>query len=111
MLLFPNAKINLGLHITEKRKDGYHQIETCLLPIPLYDALEFIIAKKNTFTGSGIAIPGDENETLILTDAYWLKKDCNDLPPITVHLHKAVPVGAGLGGGSADSAFALRLMN
>src|SRR5690606_21995395 len=111
MLLFPNAKINLGLHITEKRKDGYHQIETCLLPIPLYDALEIIIAKKNTFTGSGIAIPGDEKDNLILKAYHLLKKDFNDLPPIAVHLHKAIPVGAGLGGGSADGAFALRLMN
>lgn len=111
MLLFPNAKINLGLYVTGKRKDGYHQIETCLFPIPLYDALEIILAKKTVFSSSGINIPGDEKDNLILKAYRLLKKDFNDLPPIAIHLHKAIPVGAGLGGGSADAAFALKLMN
>lgn len=111
MLLFPNAKINLGLRITGKRKDGYHDIETCMFPIPLYDALEIILANKTSFSFSGISIPGDAKDNLILKAYQLLKKDFNDLPPIAVHLHKAIPVGAGLGGGSADAAFALKLMN
>lgn len=111
MLVFPNAKINLGLHITDKRKDGYHNIESCLLPVPLHDALEIILAKKNTFTSSGIVIPGHEKDNLILKAYQLLRKDFNDLPPVAVHLHKAIPIGAGLGGGSADAAFALKLMN
>lgn len=111
MLVFPNAKINLGLHITDKRKDGYHDIETCLFPIPLRDALEIISAKKNSFTSSGFAIPGQEKDNLILKAYHLLRKDFNDLQPIAVHLHKAIPIGAGLGGGSSDAAFALKAMN
>src|SRR5690554_2946905 len=111
MLLFPNAKINLGLRITGKRKDGYHDIETCMFPIPLHDALEIILANKTSFSFSGISIPGDAKDNLILKAYQLLKKDFNDLTPIAVHLHKAIPVGAGLGGGSADAAFALKLMN
>ena len=111
MLLFPNAKINLGLNVTARRKDGYHDIITCLHPIPLYDALEIIVAKKNSFTSTGAIIPGHEKDNLILKAYHLLKKDFNDLPPIAVHLHKYIPVGAGLGGGSSNAAFALRLMN
>lgn len=111
MILFPNAKINLGLQITDKRKDGYHQIETCLIPIPLYDGLEIIGSKKTVFTSSGLKIPGNEEDNLILKAFKLLKKDFNDLPPIAIHLHKTIPMGAGLGGGSADASFALKLMN
>lgn len=111
MLLFPNAKINLGLYVISRRKDGYHDIETCLYPIPLYDALEIVLAKKTSFTSTGATIPGHEKDNLILKSYHLLKKDFNDLPPIAVHLHKHIPVGAGLGGGSSDAAFALKLMN
>src|SRR5690606_18931413 len=111
MLLFPNAKINLGLRVTGKRKDGYHDIETCMFPIPLHDALEIILANKTSFTSSGISIPGNDKDNLILKAYQLLRKDFNDLPAIAIHLHKAIPVGAGLGGGSADAAFALTLMN
>jgi len=111
MLVFPNAKINLGLHITRKRNDGYHDIETCLFPIPLNDALEIILAKKNSFSASGIEVPGLEKDNLIWKAYQLLRKDFNDLQPIAVHLHKAIPVGAGLGGGSSDAAFALKAMN
>jgi 4-diphosphocytidyl-2-C-methyl-D-erythritol kinase len=111
MLSFPNAKINLGLQITEKRKDGFHNLVTCMYPIPLTDALEIIQAKKTSFTSSGIAIPGTEKDNLILKAYHLLKKDFNDLPPIAIHLHKVIPLGAGLGGGSADAAFALNAMN
>lgn len=111
MLIFPNAKINLGLQVTEKRKDGFHSLATCMYPVPLTDALEIIPAKKSVFTSSGISIPGSEKDNLILKAYQLLKKDFNDLPPITIHLHKVIPIGAGLGGGSADAAFALKAMN
>lgn len=111
MLLFPNAKINLGLQVTSKRKDGYHNIITCLLPVPLYDALEMVPAKKISMVITGTPIPGDNNDNLILNAYRLLRKDFNDLPPVAIHLHKTIPVGAGLGGGSANAAFALKLMN
>ncbi|WP_339867789.1 4-(cytidine 5'-diphospho)-2-C-methyl-D-erythritol kinase [uncultured Algoriphagus sp.] len=112
MISFPNAKINLGLHITSKRKDGYHDIETCMIPIPLSDALEMIIEnKKTTFESSGLNIPGETKDNLILKAYQLLKKDFPNLPHLSIHLHKNIPMGAGLGGGSADAAFALTLMN
>lgn len=111
MIVFPPAKINLGLHIVGKRKDGYHEIETCLVPVPLFDALEIIISKKSTFQSSGIDIPGQDKDNLVLKAYSLLKKDFNDLPPVSIHLHKAIPIGAGLGGGSSDAAFALKIMS
>lgn len=112
MISFPNAKINLGLHITSKRKDGYHEIESCMIPIPLFDALEVIIDnKKTTFESSGLNIPGETKDNLILKAYQLLKKDFPNLPHLNIHLHKNIPMGAGLGGGSADAAFALNLMN
>ncbi|SNS03787.1 4-diphosphocytidyl-2-C-methyl-D-erythritol kinase [Belliella buryatensis] len=111
MISFPNAKINLGLHITAKRKDGYHDIETCMVPIPLYDALEIILDKKTIFTSTGLPIPGSDKDNLIMKALKLFRKDFNELPHINIHLHKNIPMGAGLGGGSADAAFALKLMN
>lgn len=112
MISFPNAKINLGLHITSKRKDGYHEIESCMIPIPLFDALEVIIDnKKTTFESSGLNIPGETKDNLILKAYQLFKKDFPNLPHLNIHLHKNIPMGAGLGGGSADAAFALNLMN
>ncbi|KEO74952.1 4-(cytidine 5'-diphospho)-2-C-methyl-D-erythritol kinase [Anditalea andensis] len=111
MILFPNAKINLGLHVKAKRKDGYHEIETCMYPIPLFDALEMIIDKKTTFNASGLPIPGNEKDNLIFKALKLIRKDFNELPHVNIHLHKKIPMGAGLGGGSADGAFALKLYN
>ncbi len=112
MISFPNAKINLGLHITAKRRDGYHEIESCMAPIPLMDALEMIVdTKKSTFSATGLEIPGDAKENLILKAYHLLKKDFPNLPHINIHLHKNIPMGAGLGGGSANAAFALTMMN
>ncbi|MDA0314366.1 MAG: 4-(cytidine 5'-diphospho)-2-C-methyl-D-erythritol kinase [Bacteroidetes bacterium] len=111
MITFPNAKINLGLHITQKRRDGYHDIESCMVPIPLCDALEMILDKKSSWTVTGLAVPGDPKYNLILKAEKLLKKDYQGLPRLQVHLHKQIPMGAGLGGGSADGAFALKLMN
>lgn len=111
MITFPNAKINLGLHITGKRKDGYHKIETCMVPIPLLDALEMILDKKGGWESSGLPIPGESKDNLILKAEKLLRKDFQGLPSLKIHLHKNIPMGAGLGGGSADGAFALKLMN
>lgn len=108
MLSFPNCKINLGLHITGKREDGFHDLETIFFPIPLTDILEIIPSTSLEFTTSGFAINTDEN--LCLKAYHLLKKDFPRLPPIKMHLHKAIPMGAGLGGGSADAAFTLQML-
>lgn len=114
MLTFPNAKINLGLNITEKRPDGYHNLETIFYPIPLEDALEINPAKdhsqKFTLHQSGIVIDGKPEDNLV-AKAYRMLDERFNLPSIDVHLHKHVPSGAGLGGGSADAAFMLKLLN
>ena len=110
MLSFPNAKINLGLYVTEKRPDGYHNIESCLYPIPLRDVLEIIPANTTSFKQTGLPIPGDSADNLCLR-AYELLRNEYDLPPVAIHLHKVIPMGAGLGGGSADGAFAIKMLN
>lgn len=114
MILFPNCKINLGLHILRKREDGFHDLETAFYPIPLTDALEAIHETNNqnliSFSSSGIAINGKEEDNICIKAYQLLKKDF-DLPPVKIHLHKVIPVGAGLGGGSSDGAFMLLLLN
>ncbi|HEY0054133.1 MAG TPA: 4-(cytidine 5'-diphospho)-2-C-methyl-D-erythritol kinase [Pedobacter sp.] len=110
MLIFPNAKINIGLNIISRRSDGYHNLETVFYPVKIKDALEVIEANELTFESSGIEIPGYANENLSLK-AYDLLKNDFDIPPVKIHLHKQIPIGAGLGGGSADAAFFIRLMN
>jgi len=108
VISFPNAKINLGLHVTEKRPDGFHNIETVLYPIPITDILEIILSEKKgiAFTATGTPIPGDPEKNLVLK-AVNLISDTG----YRIHLHKIIPTGAGLGGGSADGAFALKLLN
>ncbi|GAB3897315.1 4-(cytidine 5'-diphospho)-2-C-methyl-D-erythritol kinase [Spirosoma agri] len=110
MLSFPNAKINLGLLITEKRPDSFHNLQSCFYPVGWTDALELIPADTFQFTSSGLPIPGDDGTNLCVRAYESLQTDF-DLPPVQMHLHKLVPIGAGLGGGSADAAFALRLIN
>ncbi len=110
MLSFPNAKINLGLQITGKLPNGYHTINSCLYPIPWCDALEFVEAKKTSFQSTGIPIPGSEKNNLVLKAYRLLKRDM-PLPELTIHLHKVIPMGAGLGGGSADASFMLKTLN
>jgi 4-diphosphocytidyl-2-C-methyl-D-erythritol kinase len=116
MIVFPNAKINLGLRITSKRCDGYHNLDTVFYPIPLKDALEIIThpdasAKEVTFTSSGLVIPGSTTSNLCIKAYQLLKANFPELPAIQMHLHKTIPMGAGLGGGSADGAFTLQLLN
>lgn len=112
MIVFPNCKINLGLSIIEKRNDGFHNIETVFYPIPLYDVLEIILSRdgNTTFNSSGISIPGNETQNLCLK-AYHLLKENFDLDGVEIYLHKAIPMGAGLGGGSSDAAHTLILLN
>ena len=110
MICFPNAKINLGLHITGKRSDGYHTIETIFYPIPLKDALEAVKNEKTSFKQIGIKLDSSPEENLVMK-AYRLLSEKYNLPPLEIYLKKAIPSGAGLGGGSADAAFALKLIN
>jgi 4-diphosphocytidyl-2-C-methyl-D-erythritol kinase len=110
MILFPNAKINLGLRVLRKREDGYHDLDTLMLPIPLYDILEFSPADEVQFVQSGAAIPEDGKKTSTEL-AYHILKDAFGIGPVRIHLRKQIPIGAGLGGGSSDAAFALKGLN
>lgn len=114
MITFPNAKINLGLNITEKRSDGYHNLETIFYPIPVEDALEIHILsdgnEKFRLHQAGLEIAGEVESNLVVK-AYKLLDEQFDLPPVDIHLFKHIPSGAGLGGGSADAAFMLKLLN
>lgn len=115
MITFPNCKINLGLNIISKRADGFHNLETVFYPVALKDVLEIVKQQHETngveFTSTGLAVDGDVNNNLCLKAYHILKKDFPPLPAIRMHLHKAIPMGAGLGGGSADGAFTLKLLN
>ena len=122
MVVFPNCKINLGLHITRKRNDGYHDLETVFYPLPLYDVLEIqkseVGSRKSEaasgdvhFHMSGLVVNGRPEDNLCIKAYDLLKKDFPQLSAIELYLHKAIPMGAGLGGGSSDGAFTLQLLN
>jgi 4-diphosphocytidyl-2-C-methyl-D-erythritol kinase len=112
MIVFPHCKINLGLHVVRKREDGFHDIETLFYPVFWKDILEVTDGIKGEFDLeiSGLNISGDLNSNLIYK-AWKLIKSDHSIPPILVHLHKIIPMGAGLGGGSSDAAFMLKLLN
>lgn len=110
MVSFPFCKINLGLQVVSKRPDGFHNIETCFYPVPWHDVLEIIPSGNFHFTHSGIPIPDDPEGNLCVR-AYTKLKELYDLPPVNMHLHKIIPMGAGLGGGSSDAAHALKTLN
>ncbi len=114
MIVFPNAKINLGLRVVEKRPDGYHNLETVFLPTRLCDVLEIVevpdAQNPIEFKATGLQIDGNPDDNLIVKAIQLLKKDY-DFPAVSVHLHKIIPFGAGLGGGSSDAAFALKMCN
>ncbi|WP_026998840.1 4-(cytidine 5'-diphospho)-2-C-methyl-D-erythritol kinase [Eisenibacter elegans] len=113
MIDFPNIKINIGLDIIQRRADGYHDIASCFYPVAWSDVLEIVpleLQEETRFEQSGLAIPPDGQQNLCLR-AYQLVKQHFFLPPVAFHLHKKIPVGAGLGGGSADAAFALKMLN
>ena len=116
MVRFPNCKINLGLNIIRKRADGFHDIETVFYPLPFTDVLEVIrqpqpAATALTFTASGLPVAGPQESNLCIKAYHLLQKDFPQLPQIAMHLHKVIPMGAGLGGGSADGAYTLQLLN
>ena len=111
MISFPNAKLNLGLRILRKREDGYHDLETIFYPIALKDALEILPSTDLSIEVTGLVVNGDKDDNLCMKAYRLLKKNHTHLPPVSIHLHKTIPMGAGLGGGSADAAFTLRLLN
>ncbi|WP_375416431.1 4-(cytidine 5'-diphospho)-2-C-methyl-D-erythritol kinase [uncultured Hymenobacter sp.] len=114
MLTFPNAKLNLGLYVTARRPDGFHNLESVFVPLPWTDALEILPTPPGQteapLTLTGRPIPGAPETNLCLRAYALLRTDFN-LPPVQMHLHKVVPIGAGLGGGSSDAAFALSALN
>ena len=107
MILFPPAKINLGLNVLFKREDGFHQIDTCMLPIPLVDVLELLPAASFSFQQTGLVIPGPIENNLCVK-AYSILERNFSIPPVYIHLRKEIPMGAGLGGGSSDAAYVLK---
>jgi 4-diphosphocytidyl-2-C-methyl-D-erythritol kinase len=120
MVVFPNCKINLGLHVVRKREDGYHDLETIFYPLPLRDALEIVKAdgsrqkadeNQATIHMSGLSVAGNPEDNLCIKAYNLLKRDHPQLAGVDVYLHKAIPMGAGLGGGSADGAFTLQALN
>lgn len=111
MVSFPNAKINIGLNIISKRPDGFHNIETIFYPIGLSDVLEIIPDKDHiAIKTSGIALNINAEEN-ICYKAYQLLSKRFNIPPLEIYLHKIIPSGAGLGGGSSDAAFLLKEIN
>jgi 4-diphosphocytidyl-2-C-methyl-D-erythritol kinase len=110
MISFPNAKINIGLNVVEKREDGYHNLETILFPVNLCDALEVVESKTYNICFTGLKIDSPPGANLV-EKAYNVLKEVFDLPPVSIHLHKVIPFGAGLGGGSSDGAFMLKMLN
>lgn len=110
MVLFPNSKINLGLQIISKRPDNFHNIVSCFYPVNLCDILEIVPSEDFSFTSSGLPIPGTPENNLCIKAYHLLCKDFS-LPNVKIHLHKVIPMGAGLGGGSSDAAFVLKGLN
>ena len=118
MITFPIAKINLGLNVVERRADGYHNLETVFMPVPIRDALE-VVPMDEAFPSptdcdlkvTNIAIEGDEAQNLVVRAYRMLKADFPQLPRVHAHLHKAIPTQAGMGGGSSDGAAMLMLLN
>ena len=115
MIAFPHCKINLGLSIIAKRADGYHELETIFYPVPLKDMVEIVQGNNSEidveFSHSGLAIPGDQTQNLCIKAYHLLKKDFPSIPNIKMHLHKKIPMGAGLGGGSSDGTSVLKQLN
>lgn len=110
MITFPNAKINLGLNVVSRRADGYHNLETLFYPINLCDALEFVLAEQTSLRVVGSPIADDIEQNLVVRALRLLQRDF-DLPELEIALLKIIPMGAGLGGGSADAAFMLKMLN
>jgi 4-diphosphocytidyl-2C-methyl-D-erythritol kinase len=110
MIVYPHAKINIGLQIKSKRSDGFHEVETLLYPVPLCDILEIKPADETGLYAYGLPIEGPSSENLVLK-AYKILAADYALPPLQFHLYKQIPSGAGLGGGSSDAAYTLSMLN
>ena len=118
MITFPVAKINLGLNVVEKRADGYHNLQTVFYPVPIMDALE-IVPMSDGFPSdvdcdlkvTNITIEGDEQRNLVVRAYHLLKADYPELPRVHAHLWKGIPTQAGMGGGSSDCGYMIRLLN
>lgn len=112
MITYPNAKINIGLNIVSKREDGYHNIETVFYPIPIRDALEFVpsAGDADALVQTGIKVDGNAEQNLVMKALRIFKEDFR-IPNLDIFLHKNIPFGAGLGGGSSDAAFMLKMLN
>jgi 4-diphosphocytidyl-2-C-methyl-D-erythritol kinase len=115
MIVFPNAKINLGLRILRKRPDGFHDLESAFLPVGLTDILEMVpITQDDPDVPDRITLTGihlDDSEDNLCLRAFRLMKEKHRIPEVNIHLHKRIPTGAGLGGGSSDAAFTLKALN
>ncbi len=110
MILFPPCKINIGLHVLHKRGDGFHALDSLMYPVPITDLLEIIKSDEFSFTNSGITIPGDVQANICIK-AYQLMVKEYQISPIKIHLHKVIPMGGGLGGGSSDGTSTLLAIN
>lgn len=110
MLAYPNAKINIGLNVLEKRPDGFHELETVFFPVPDSDILEIAEAPRVRMFQYGIEYPGAPEDNLCMR-AYRLLESDFGIPPVEIHLYKRLAVGAGLGGGSSDAAFTLKMLD
>lgn len=110
MILFPPCKINLGLYVTAKREDGFHDLQTVFFQLPWCDVLEIVPSESFELKVSGLEVKGDERDNLCYR-AYDLLRKNHGIPPVYIHLHKIIPMGAGLGGGSADGTYTLMGLN
>jgi len=110
MIIFPQAKINLGLHVLKKREDSYHEVETCMYSIPLFDILEILSADEFSFKQTGLVVDGNVESNLCVK-AFRLIQNEFKIPNVYMHLRKQIPMGAGLGGGSSDAAHVINGLN
>lgn len=112
MITFPSCKVNIGLQVIARRGDGFHEIATVFYPLPLADVLEIVTSQATpSIHLSGIPVPGDQADNLCMKAYQMLRQDFAAIPPVHMYLHKVIPLGAGLGGGSSDAAATLRLLN
>lgn len=111
MRVFPCAKINLGLNVVERRPDGYHNLETVFYPIPITDELEVTSSDTDELEIFGIPVAGNADDNLVMRVLRLLRDEGYDVPPVHIKLQKNIPSGAGLGGGSSDAAFMMRVVN
>ena len=110
MILFPPCKINIGLHVLHKRNDGYHALDTLMYPVSICDILEVIQSDVFEFTNSGLNIPGNAQMNICIKAFQLMEKEYG-ISPVKIHLHKVIPMGGGLGGGSSDGTYTLLAIN